>query len=93
MFVVRSGGHFLNTGRFSVGNSGVLIDLGRPKSVYVFRGEGKLIVSIGPARWGKVYESQDGRQAIISGRITDVGVGGPILGGAHYPSLRPLEHS
>ncbi|KAH7322477.1 hypothetical protein B0I35DRAFT_449921 [Stachybotrys elegans] len=85
-FAVRSGGHSPNPGWSGVGDSGVLIDLGRLNSISVSRREGKPIVSIGPgARWGEVYESLDGQQAtVIGGRIPNVGVGGLILGGGYY---------
>ena len=80
-FAIRSGGHSLNPGFSSVGKDGILIDMQRLNAINL--SEDKLVASIGPgARWGAVMKVMDSsRVFVVGGRLTDIGVGGLLLGG------------
>lgn len=81
-FAVSSGGHTSNPG-FSNIDSGVTIDLSSLEQVQVTDEDGTAAVWIGPgARWGDVYRSLEPEKLTVAGaRISDVGVGGFVLGG------------
>jgi FAD/FMN-containing dehydrogenase len=80
-FAVRSGGHNANPGYGSVGAGGVLFDL-RGLDQITLSGD-KSFVSVGPgATWGAVYrELEREGLTVAGGRVSDVGVGGLVLGG------------
>ncbi|EHK96839.1 putative 6-hydroxy-D-nicotine oxidase [Glarea lozoyensis 74030] len=75
------GGHNANVGYGSVGKEGVVLDLSALNEIIVFEEEG--VVSVGPgATWEAVYtELEKHRLTVAGGRVSDVGVGGLILGG------------
>lgn len=80
--MIRSGGHNANPGFSSVDESGVVLDLRELRSV-VLQPE-KDVASVGPgAVWAEVYEEleKDGL-TVVGGRVSEVGVGGLILGGS-----------
>ncbi|KAH8901332.1 FAD-binding domain-containing protein [Thozetella sp. PMI_491] len=83
-FSIRSGGHSPNPGWSSVGEHGILLDLGRLNSVSV--SSDAKFASIGPAaRWGDVYAALDPhRLVVLGGRVPGVGVGGLLLGGGYF---------
>jgi FAD/FMN-containing dehydrogenase len=80
-FAVRSGGHNANVGFGSVGQDGILLDL-RGLDQVTFSGD-KSVVNVGPGTtWGAVYtELEKHELTVVGGRVSDVGVGGLILGG------------
>lgn len=80
-FAVRSGGHSPNPGFGSVGESGVLLDLGAFNTT-TLSPEGD-IASVGPgATWDSVYEELEKHKlTVVGGRVIGVGVGGLITGG------------
>lgn len=80
LFAIRSGGHSPVVRAASI-EDGVLIDMSLFSEVTP--SEDRSSVSIGTgAKWGKVFETLDGRNlAVAGGRNSDVGVGGLILGG------------
>ncbi|KAI9651738.1 MAG: hypothetical protein M1831_000488 [Alyxoria varia] len=79
-FAIRSGGHAPSGGIANI-DQGVTIDLGLLHGV-TLSGD-KKTVDIGPgARWIDVYESLEPLDISVSGgRVSDVGVGGLVLGG------------
>ncbi|KIX10209.1 uncharacterized protein Z518_01290 [Rhinocladiella mackenziei CBS 650.93] len=81
MFAVRSGGHNSNPGFASVGDSGVLLDLGSLNQITLSKD--KDFVSLGPrAKWDQVYgELEKNKLTVVGGRVVGVGVGGLIIGG------------
>jgi FAD/FMN-containing dehydrogenase len=85
-FAVRSGGHSANKGYGSVGNEGVVLDLSALNEISVFEEEG--VVSIGPgATWEAVYtQLEKHKLTVAGGRVSDVGVGGLVLGGT-FPGM------
>lgn len=80
-FAVRSGGHNPNQGWASVDQTGLLIDTVNLDQIKL--SPDNSILSIGPGnRFGAVYKALNGTgRTIIGGRVTDVGVGGFMLGG------------
>lgn len=82
-FAIRSGGHQANPGFGSIGDFGVLLDLGSMSSI-TLSANGK-VASLEPgARWGDVYDRLEEQQlTVVGGRIAEVGVGGLVLGGKH----------
>ena len=80
-FAIRSGGHQANPGFGSIGESGILLDLGTLNSTEL--SSDHKVASLGPgARWGDVYEMLEQQKLnVVGGRIAEVGVGGLILGG------------
>ncbi|OJD36444.1 fad linked oxidase-like protein [Diplodia corticola] len=80
-FAVRSGGHNPNVGFASVDEHGVLIDMVNLNEITL--NDDQSVVSVGPGnRFGAVYEKLNSSGlSIVGGRITDVGVGGYMLGG------------
>jgi hypothetical protein len=91
-FAVRSIGHNPNVGFSSIGEDGVLLDLSELNNITL--SPPKDVVSVGPgATWGKVYENIEKHHlTVVGGRVTDVGVGGLILGGVSNFSLPPRIH-
>jgi FAD/FMN-containing dehydrogenase len=83
-FATRSGGHSASPGFASVGESGIVIDLGALNNIYL--SAAKDIVSVGPgATWDKVYEALEKDElAIVGGRVLGVGVGGLVTGGLTF---------
>lgn len=81
-FAVRSGGHGNHAGVSSI-EGGLVIDLGRLKSVTV--SEDESVAFIGPGnRWVDVYEVLEEKGLlVVGGRTATVGVGGFALGGAY----------
>lgn len=79
-FAISSGGHTSNTG-FSNVQGGVTIDLSLLNRVQV--SEDRKSVWIGPgAKWGDVYRDLEPERLTVAGaRVSDVGVGGFVLGG------------
>lgn len=80
-FAVRSAGHQGNPGFGSIGKDGVLLDLGSMNSVNL--SDDRRVASLEPgATWKKVYEVLENENLNVpGGRISEVGVGGLILGG------------
>ena len=80
-FAVRSGGHNANIGFGSVGADGVVLDLSSLHSIEV--SSDKKYASVGPgAKWEAVYTALEAENlTVIGGRVSDVGVGGLVLGG------------
>ncbi|KAH7395894.1 hypothetical protein BKA64DRAFT_72190 [Cadophora sp. MPI-SDFR-AT-0126] len=80
-FAVRTVGHNPNPGFSSVDESGVVIDLRELKNVVL--SPERDVVSIGPgAMWGEVYgELEKYELTVVGGRVSEVGVGGLLLGG------------
>jgi FAD/FMN-containing dehydrogenase len=83
-FAIRSGGHSPNPGWSSIGEPGILIDLQRLNEMSV--SADKKVATIGPGKkWGDVYEALDPYGlSVVGGRISQVGVGGLILGGGFF---------
>jgi FAD/FMN-containing dehydrogenase len=79
-FSIRSGGHSNIAGASNIEN-GVSLDLRDLNRVEV--SEDKETAAVGPgARWGDVYAQLDTKGlAVVGGRVSDVGVGGLLLGG------------
>ena len=79
-FAIRSGGHAPSAGVANI-DQGVTIDLGLLHDVKL--SADRKTVDIGPgARWIDVYESLEPFDISVSGgRVSDVGVGGLVLGG------------
>lgn len=80
-FAIRSAGHNSNPGCSSIGESGILLDLGLLKGIVLSKDQE--IASIGPAAtWDEVYEELEKHSlTVVGGRASGVGVGGLILGG------------
>jgi FAD/FMN-containing dehydrogenase len=80
LFSIRSGGHSNIVGASNIEN-GVTLDLSSINRVDV-SGD-KTTAYVGPgARWGDVYTQLESKGlAVVGGRVSDVGVGGVILGG------------
>ena len=80
-FAIRSGGHSPNPGWSSINEAGIVIDLQKLNEISV--SADKKVASLGPGgRWGDVYAALDLYElSVIGGRISQVGVGGLILGG------------
>ncbi|PGH10151.1 hypothetical protein AJ79_05506 [Helicocarpus griseus UAMH5409] len=78
-FAIRSGGHNPNVGFSSVGDHGVVIDLGALNAISLSKNRD--VASIRPgAVWDKVYEEMNKREvAVVGGRIPGVGVGDSLL--------------
>jgi FAD/FMN-containing dehydrogenase len=81
-FAVCSCGHSANPGFASIGESGVLLDLGALNEISLSKE--KNIVSLGPgAKWDEVYEELEKEGlTVVGGRVAGVGVGGLITGGS-----------
>jgi FAD/FMN-containing dehydrogenase len=79
-FSIRSGGHSTIAGASNI-EDGVTIDLSGMNRVDV--SEDKATAYVGPgARWGNVYSQlEPNNLAVVGGRVSDVGVGGLVLGG------------
>lgn len=79
-FAIKSGSHSLATGKNSIEN-GMVVDLIYLDHVRV--SEDKTVASLGPgARWGDVYSKiEQYGLTVTGGRVSDVGVGGFVLGG------------
>jgi FAD/FMN-containing dehydrogenase len=79
-FSIRSGGHSNVVGASNIEN-GVSIDLSSLNSVDVSLDKATAFVGPG-ARWGEVYTQLESKGlAVVGGRVSDVGVGGVVLGG------------
>ena len=89
-FALRSGGHQANPGFGSIGDAGILLDLGSMNAVAL--SADRKVVSLEPgARWGEVYEALEKQElTVVGGRIAEVGVGGLVLGGKCLPN--PHQH-
>ncbi|OLL25174.1 putative FAD-linked oxidoreductase [Neolecta irregularis DAH-3] len=86
-FAIKSGGH--NHNSFSAIKDGVLIALGNMNTVQNL-GNGSAIVGPGN-RWIDVYSKlQEDGLVVVGGRMSDVGVGGLLLGGGL--SFLSFEH-
>jgi FAD/FMN-containing dehydrogenase len=86
-FAIRSGGHNPNPGFGSVGQTGVVLDLGALNEIVL--SPKKDVVSVGPgATWDQVYaELENDQLTAVGGRVAGVGVGGLLLGGLLSPFL------
>ena len=87
-FAIRSVGYMANPGFSSVGDSGLLLDLGALNDTTLSsKGD---VVSVGPgATWDKVYEKLEKQElTVVGGRVSGVGVGGLITGGSSFHFLR-----
>jgi FAD/FMN-containing dehydrogenase len=80
LFSIKSGGHSGISGASNIEN-GVTIDLGSLQGIEV--SDDKTVAFVGPgARWGDVYTQLAPKDlAVVGGRVSDVGVGGLVLGG------------
>ncbi|KKA30937.1 hypothetical protein TD95_004330 [Thielaviopsis punctulata] len=79
-FAVKSGGHNPNRGWSSV-NDGVLIAMDKFDEVTLDAVAKTVRVGAGQ-KWGNVMDKLDGTNfTVVGGRLSDVGVGGYILGG------------
>ena len=90
-FATRSGGHNPNPGWASINDTGVLIDLVNLNQITLSNDQ--LVASIGPGnRWGAVYKVLNGTgRTVVGGRVTDVGVGGYLLGGTLHALLSHIS--
>jgi FAD/FMN-containing dehydrogenase len=88
-FAVRSGGHSRIAGS-SNAEGGITIDLRRFDQVEVSKD--KKTVKIGGGNtWGPVYRAlEKDNLAVVGGRVSDVGVGGLLLGGRYW--LHPRKN-
>ncbi|KAH8681811.1 hypothetical protein BX600DRAFT_31580 [Xylariales sp. PMI_506] len=79
-FAIKSGGHATANGTSNL-NDGLLLDLGKLDHIRV--SDDKQTVSVGPGNsWGKVYKVLEPYElGVVGGRVSDVGVGGFIMGG------------
>lgn len=84
-FAVRGAGHNANPGFGSIGDQGILLDLGEINQVIL--NDDKSIASIGTgSTWGAVYGIlEEFNLTVAGGRSADVGVGGLLLGGLINP--------
>lgn len=82
-FAVKSGGHTAWAGSANI-EHGITIDLAKLNKVHVV--PDNKTTRIGPgARWSDVYDRLDSMGlAVVGGRTAQVGVGGLMLGGAHF---------
>lgn len=80
-FVIRSAGHNANPGFSSIGETGIVLDLGALNTISL--SPDRKIVSLGPgATWDSVYEELEKHElTVVGGRVPGVGVGGLITGG------------
>lgn len=80
-FTVRSAGHNPNPGFSSVGQQGILLDLGAVNQITV--NHDKSVASVGPgSTWDAVYGALgEFDLTVVGGRSAGVGVGGLLLGG------------
>ncbi|KAF2497905.1 FAD-binding domain-containing protein [Lophium mytilinum] len=80
-FSIRSGGHSTNPSFASIGETGIVLDLGALNAITLLPGGD--VVSVGPgATWDKVYEELEKHEmTVVGGRVSGVGVGGLITGG------------
>jgi FAD/FMN-containing dehydrogenase len=85
-FAVKSGGHAMFAGA-SNAEGGITIDLKNLNGVDL--SEDEATVSVGPGnRWGKVYQKLEPKGlTVVGGRVSDVGVGGFMLGGMSKSSV------
>ena len=76
-----------NAGFAGIGESGVLIDLGRLNQIQV--SEDRNAVSVGSAAtWGNLYtELEKYDRTAVGGRNLDVGIAGLVLGGKIFLHL------
>lgn len=90
-FAVRGAGHNANSGFSSIGQEGILIDLGAMNQLTL--NDDKSVVSIGPGNtWDVVYGTLGKfNLTAAGGRAAGVGVGGLLLGGLITNPLGPLE--
>lgn len=80
-FAIRSTGHSPAPGFSSIGQSGVLLDLGDMKNLQVSDDRETVTVESG-VTWDRVYEELEKyERTAVGGRSTSVGVTGLILGG------------
>lgn len=86
-FSTRSGGHNPNSG-WSNNNGGILLDMVNVN--YITLSPNGSFVSVGPGnRWQHVYDIlNESNKSVVGGRVTNVGVGGYLLGGglSHFAS-------
>ncbi|PQE17815.1 6-hydroxy-D-nicotine oxidase protein [Rutstroemia sp. NJR-2017a BVV2] len=88
-FAVRSGGHSPNPGFASVDKTGVLLDLSPLNQISLSSDKTTALVGTG-ARWIDVYTTLETEHlTVVGGRVSDVGVGGLILGGgmSHFSNF------
>ena len=85
-FAVRGAGHNANPGFSSVGQQGIVINLGAMKQFTL--NEDKSIASLGPGNtWDAVYGALGNFDlSVAGGRVAGVGVGGLLLGGMVPPT-------
>jgi len=81
-----------NPGSSSIGEDGVLLDLGEMRKISL--SEDRDIATVGPAAtWDAVYEELEKHErTVVGGRVTDVGVAGLVLGGAHLSRSPYQKH-
>jgi FAD/FMN-containing dehydrogenase len=88
-FAVRSGGHNPNPGFASVDETGVLLDLSPLNQISLSSDKTTALVGTG-ARWIDVYTTLETEHlTVVGGRVSEVGVGGLILGGgmSHFSNF------
>lgn len=85
-FAVRSAGHNPSPGFSSVGESGVLLDMGGLNDFELSQKHD--VASLGPGlTWDEVYKQLEKNElTAVGGRVAGVGVGGLLLGGLCSPS-------
>jgi FAD/FMN-containing dehydrogenase len=85
-FAIKSGGHDFSAGS-SNADSGVTIDLVRLKQVKISKDKKSVKLGAG-LRWVEVYAALEKEGLlVIGGRISNIGVGGLILGGKLVTSI------
>jgi len=81
-FAVRSAGHNANSGFSSVGQQGVLLDLGEMNQITFNEDNSQAFIGPG-STWDEVYGALEAiNLTVAGGRSGGVGVGGLILGGS-----------
>ncbi|PQE25321.1 6-hydroxy-D-nicotine oxidase protein [Rutstroemia sp. NJR-2017a BBW] len=88
-FAVRSGGHNPNPGFASVDKTGVLLDLSPLNQISLSSDKTTALIGTG-AKWVDVYTTLEIEHlTVVGGRVSDVGVGGLILGGgmSHFSNF------
>lgn len=86
-FAIKSGGHDRTAGS-SNADGGVTIDLAKMNEVKINPDKKSAVVGAG-AKWKEVYETLEPEGImVIGGRVSDVGVGGLLLGGIFHPIFR-----
>jgi FAD/FMN-containing dehydrogenase len=90
-FATRGGGHSRIAGS-SNAEDGITIDLKKINQIEIAKDK-KTVRIGGGSVWGDVYKTLEGKDlTVIGGRVSDVGVGGLILGGKkEWPILQGIK--